>query len=372
MGLSAGPATTFVLPFARPPVLTMGAVTKKSQNVSQQRIARDLGVSQALVSLVLNGKRENISEESYQRIWSHALKMGYRPKGMKLSGAQAETTGVGFILRAGVRLHTQSNFFSHVQHGLHEALLAKGYHSLFLGAEDDLGLRSVQQTLRHHQLCGVVILGQVQRDFVTSIKAVQPNIVAISISYPGLCHSVMPNENEAIEQLVAHLVDLGHRQVGWIAGDKGLDYNRRRHDGLINSLAARGLKLNRKFSVDIDTGDRLAGWSAAEMLLKQITPKNSPTACVCANGSIARGFINCLMQRGWRIPEQMTVVAIDATRLCVEEYPQITGAHADPEKIGTTAAELLLKSAIDKNGVLSDVILPAQLTVRETSAKPVS
>jgi LacI family transcriptional regulator len=54
-------------------------VTKKRENISQQRIARDLGVSQALVSLVLNGKRENISEESYQRIWNHALKIGYRP-----------------------------------------------------------------------------------------------------------------------------------------------------------------------------------------------------------------------------------------------------------------------------------------------------
>jgi hypothetical protein len=37
------------------------------------------------------------------------------------------------------------------------------------------------------------------------------------------------------------------------------------------------------------------------------------------------------------------VVAVDATRVCVEENPKITGAHADPEKIGVTAAELLLK-----------------------------
>jgi LacI family transcriptional regulator len=85
---------------------------------------------------------------------------------------------------------------------------------------------------------------------------------------------------------------------------------------------------------------------------------------------MARGFLNCLMQRGWRVPEQVSIVAIDATRLCVEEHPQITGAHADPEKIGTTAAELLLKNVTEKNGILSDVILPAQLTVRETSGKP--
>src|SRR5437867_10560558 len=100
----------------------MGAVieldfsaVKKKDSVSQQRIARDLGVSQALVSMVLNGKRDNISEESYQRIWDHALKIGYRPKGMQLNSNGTLTTNVGFTMRAGVRLHSQSDFFSHVQ-----------------------------------------------------------------------------------------------------------------------------------------------------------------------------------------------------------------------------------------------------------------
>src|SRR5512133_3799757 len=101
----------------------------KGGKVSQQRIARALGVSQALVSLVLNGKRENISKESYDRIWQYAQKLGYRPKGMRMAEQQNARTAVGFILRAGLRLHTQSNFFSHVQHGLHTKLLDHGYHS---------------------------------------------------------------------------------------------------------------------------------------------------------------------------------------------------------------------------------------------------
>jgi LacI family transcriptional regulator len=63
------------------------------------------------------------------------------------------------------------------------------------------------------------------------------------------------------------------------------------------------------------------------------------------------------------------VVAVDATRVCEEEHPQITGAHADPERIGVTAAELLLKRADSEYESLMDVLLPSRLTVRETSAK---
>lgn len=345
-------------------------MTKKSEKISQQRIARDLGVSQALVSLVLNGKRENISEESYQRIWNHALKIGYRPKGMKLSGSQASASSVGFILRAGLRLHTQSNFFSHVQHGLHAGLLEHGYHSVFLGSEDDLGPQSVQEVLQRHQLAGLAVLGEVSLEFIRAIRAVQANVVAISVTYPGVCHSVMPNEKQAIEQLISHLADLGHREFAWIGGDLGLDYNLRRHARLVDALEVQGLKLAKKFSVDVRAGDRLAGWKAGGILLEKMSRKTFPSACVCANASIARGVINCFMQQGWSVPGQVSVVAVDATRICVEEHPQITGAHADPERIGGTAAELLMRSTTSKEEILSDVMLPSHLTVRETSSKP--
>jgi LacI family transcriptional regulator, galactose operon repressor len=342
---------------------------KKKVSVSQQRIAHELGVSQALVSMVLNGKRENISADSYQRIWDHALKIGYRPKGMQLNGNGGLITNVGFILRSGLRLHTQSNFFSHVQHGLHEGLLARGFHSVFLGSEDDLGVRTVQQKLRQNQVFGLAVLGQVDEKFLKAIKAVQPNLVAISVSYPGICHSVMPNEKQALSLLVDHLMELGHSRFAWIAGDKGLHYNLRRHARLDEALNQHGLKLADKFTVNVELGDRLGGWKAAEIMLGQISRKSFPTAWICANGLMARGVINCLTQNQWRIPEEISVVAVDATRVCEEEHPQITGAHADPEKIGVTAADLLLKRADSEDDSLMDVLLPSRLTVRETSAK---
>jgi LacI family transcriptional regulator len=339
----------------------------KSEKVSQQSIARALGVSQTLVSLVLNGKRENVSPESYQRIWEYALKVGYRPKGMRPSGNHLATRNVGFILRAGLRLHTQSNFFSHVQHGLHTGLLEQGYHSVFLGSEDDLGPRAVQDILKQHPLFGVAIFGQVQEKFLRAIRSVQSNIVAISISYPGLCHSVMPHEAQALELLVQHLRELGHQRFAWLGGDKGMHYNLRRRRAFEESLTQAGLKVEPRFCVDVEAGDRLAGWKAAELLLERVSRANPPTAWVCANGLIARGVVSRLLQSGWRIPDEVSVVAVDATRVCVEEHPQITGAHADPEKMGLTAAELLLRRREPGNETLMDVILPSQLTVRETS-----
>jgi LacI family transcriptional regulator len=344
----------------------------KKDAISQQQIARDLGVSQALVSMVLNGKRENIRDESYRRIWDHALKIGYRPKGMQINGKNALTTNVGFILRRGLRLHTQSNFFSQVQHGLHAGLLERGFHSVFLGAEDDLSKPTLQHKLRQNEFFGLAILGQVGEKFLRAIKAVQPNLVAVSMRYPGICHSVMPNEKQAMSLLVEHLAGLGHRRLAWIGGDKELNYNFRRRAAFLEALNQHKLELDPKFTVEVEAGDRLAGWKAAEIMLGQISRKNFPTAWVCVNGLMARAVVNCLVQDGWHVPEEVSVVAADATRVCEEEHPQITGAHADPEKLGVTASQLLLKRVDSEDESLVDVLLPSRLTIRETSARPIA
>lgn len=339
----------------------------KKRTISQQQIAKDLGFSQALVSFVLNGKRENISEESYKRIWNYAVKQGYRPKGMQANGAPLATQNVGFILRAGLRLYTQSNFFSHVQHGLHETLTGQGYNTVFLGAEDHLSSPTLKNRLKKDNLFGVVILGEVAEDFLQNLRSFHRNIVAVSSSFPGLCHSVMPNERQATELLVEHLVGLGHKRFGWVGGNKLLRQNATRRKALVDALAQRGLELPDHQATDVVEGDRMGGRKAAETILDQCPARSLPTAWVCHNGLMARGVVNFFGQKGWEIPGRVSVVAIDATRICEEEHPQITGANTDPEKMGAKAAEILLQTAGQSDGSFSDVVLSAQLTVRESS-----
>jgi LacI family transcriptional regulator, galactose operon repressor len=341
----------------------------KSRPISQQRIARELGISQGLVSRVLNGKRENISKKTYERIWKYALDEGYRPKGMQANANHGAAPNVGFILRAGLRLYSRSNYFNHIEHGLHQALLDRGYCSFYFGAEDELPVQDLSAKFKPFSLFGIAILGEVKLDFLKAIKAAQKNVVSISEAYPGLCHSVVPNERQSIQLLVEHLMGLGHTQFAWIGGNKRLHHNNRRRQALLEALELNSLVLSPKYVVELEGGDRLDGWKAAEILLQRISPRVFPTACVCLNALMARGLINCLMQKGWRVPEQISVVAVDASRVCEEEHPQITGAHSDAEQMGRTAAELLLRATDPADQTLVDVMLPAQLTVRETSGQ---
>lgn len=341
----------------------------KKGKVSQQKIAQSLGVSQTLVSLALNGRREAMSAETYRKIWEHAVTSGYSPKGMSLEQAMAGSRPrqVGSILRAPLKLYNVSNFFSHVQHGLHVALEARGFTSVFLGTEDNLTQDKLAQLLRVAHGCeGVVLLGEVARPFLQTLRAHTRNIVAVSACYPGLCHSVQANEQQSLTLLVAHLAALGHRRIGWMGGNRGMLRHEQRFAAFRQALQDQGLPELEAYWNFQDDADRVEGAQAARELLRSRGKPDFPTAFIVYNGLMARGAINALLQNQVAVPRELSIVAVDATRVMEEDEPAITAASANPETMGEAAARLLLDQPLAEE-CFNDLVLPSRLTVRATS-----
>lgn len=343
----------------------------KKQTPSQQQIATHLGVSQGLVSMVLNGRSKGINETTYRRIWDHAVAVGYAPKGMRMEGAgvSAPPTQVGFILRAGLTLYTQSNFFSHVQHGLHSFLEAQSQSSLFLGTETTLlenGFRNLKQL--REQLLGVVIMGQVELSFLKKVRELVPRLVTVSASYPGFCHSVLNNEAQAIDLLVNHLVSLGHRSFAWIGGNRKLERHGQRFAAFERALEHHRCGFVSETITGTEEADRKEGRVVASRLLERFDRENIPTAWVAYNGLMARGAANYLVSQQVRIPEDVSLAAVDGTRVCEEEEPALTGAFTDPERMGAVAGEVLLRATGDPEEVFTESVLPAVLNIRSSSA----
>lgn len=338
--------------------------------ISQQKIAKTLGVSQALVSLALNGRRESINPETYKRIWDYAVSHGYTPKGMNFDQALAgaRPRQVGFILRAPLKLYNASNFFSHVQHGLHVALESEGYTSTFLGSEETLTEQKISQFMRSSSGCrGVVLLGQVSREFLLTLRKHTENIVAVSACYPGLCHSVQSNEQQALDQLVGHLASLGHDRIGWLGGNRGMIRHEQRQAAFRQALADRKLTLNEVYCSVQNEADRVEGSQAVRSLLGNLSKPDFPTAFVTYNGMMARGAINALLQQQIAVPGRLSIAAVDATRVTEEDDPGITSASASPEAMGEAAARLLIDDQRPASGVFTDLVLPSTLSVRATT-----
>lgn len=348
----------------------MVAAMPKPRRVSQTQLAKDLGVSQALISLVLNGRKAGINPDTYQRIWDHAVSCGYQPKGMKFERLPRETRlrQVGIILRSGLNIHTQGSYFNHVLHGLHSALAEEGHATVFLGTEDDLKRPRLQQYFpTGHALQGIVLFGEMKPAFLQLLQEFATNVVAVSARHAGRTHSVVGNEPQALAAIVQHLRDLGHRRIGWLGGNTGLGRHESRHAAYREALQLHGLKADERYAAYCAEGDRAEGQEAILKLLPLRHRKDFPTAFVTYNLHMAIGATQALLRAGFNVPGEVSVAAADYSPLALQSSPQITAAGCEAEKLGRAAAKLIMDSANHDAGWFQDIILPSELYLGQST-----
>lgn len=343
----------------------------KPKRISQQTIAHELGVSQALVSLTLNGQRERISPETYQRIWDFAIKAGYQPKGIKIENSPADTRTrqIGVIMRAGVQVHTQGSYFSHVMHGLNTAALDAGYTTAVLGSEDTLDAARLARFFGpRHAIRGVILMGQVEEAFLAQLQTLTRRIVAVSARHAGMCHSIIGNEPEALKAIVTHLHEMGHERIGWLGGNVGLNRHETRLAGLKSAQAKLGLPHDPRYDVLRREGDRAEGSEAMLSILPLMERDDFPTAFVTYNISMAIGAIRVLQHAGKHVPADCSIAAADFSETASQVTPRITSAGCDPMDLGRRAAAIIMDGSLDTSeGIYRDLVLASKLYIGDST-----
>lgn len=339
------------------------------KKISQSQLAAELGISQALVSLALNGRKQGINAGTYDRVWSLATKRGYHPKGMHLpSSPSGQKRQIGIILRAPLRLNTPTLYFGHVQHGLHTGIEAREFTTVLLGAEDQLDAAKLRRIFGPgHSFHGIVLVGQVRRAFLDELRQYGLRIVAVSARFPGLCHSVLGNEPQALEWLVEHLLSLGHRRFGWLGGNVGLGRHEARLEALQAALAAANVELLPRYVVKLEDGDRITGADAVRSLMPLAKRPDFPTAFVAYNTLMAAGAVREFTREGWDVPNDVSVAGADLSPMATESTPRLTAAGSNPQKLGEAAARLVLAASSDTHEEFTDLMLPAQLYIGDTT-----
>ena len=344
----------------------------KPRRVSQQSIAKELGVSQALVSLTLNGQSERINPETYKKIWDYAISAGYQPKGIKIENSPSDTRTrqIGVIMRAGVQVHTQGSYFSHVYHGINSSALDAGFTTSILGSEDSLDDERLARFFGPgHAIKGIILMGQVSEEFLTLLQRHSRRIVAVSARHAGFCHSIIGNEPEALKSTVTHLHDLGHKRIGWLGGNFGLSRHETRFNGFKSSLANLGLKHNPRYDVLRKEGDRAEGNEAMLSIMPGIKRPDFPTAFVTYNISMAIGAIRALQHAGYHVPADCSIAAADFSETAKKYTPRITSAGCDPLDLGSRAAAMITDQQLGSSeGIFSDLVLASKLHIGESTA----
>jgi LacI family transcriptional regulator len=169
---------------------------------------------------------------------------------------------------------------------------------------------------------------------------------------------------DGAKQATEHLLELGHRRIGAIAGAPGWYATEERLHGFRAALAGAGILLDPELVVYSDWRTP-RGTEAAEQLLSLADP---PTAIFGFNDNVAIGALNAARHRGLSVPEDLSVVGFDDTTQAVIVTPQLTSVRQPLAEMGRTGVSLLIRIIEGQRVDALRMELSTTLVVRDSTA----
>ncbi len=321
-------------------------------------MARRAGVSRALVGIVFRDQ-PGARQENRDHIRAVAAEIGYVPdrRAQLLSRKHTGTIGVAYSLA--------QDFHSTTVEHLYEAA---GHVGLSLVLSGHGGMRSEEaavSTLLAYRCEGVVLIGSAShaQDLERIGRAVPTVLLFRSVSRPGV-GVVRTDDFGGARTATEHLLGLGHRRLVHIDGGRSPGAAERRR-GFRSAVEGHG----REFEELPGGGTEEAGLRVGSALVARLGQGDPPSAAVVFNDHSAVGLIAALRAAGVRVPEDLSVVGFDDSRLAGVPGVALTTMRQDTRAMAGHAVTQL--AARIKNPQLppQETVVPAELVLRSTTQR---
>jgi len=340
------------------------------KKISLSDIAKSLGVSKTLVSMVINNHADEkgISKETQKRVWEKVKELNYKPNMMARGLRLGRSNTIGFIV-----CDISNPFYSVVARYLENFLEAKGYSIIICSSDEDIEkeLRLIRM-LKDRQVDGLII-SSTQKDGKEFQSLLDENFPFVLIDRKMNdinANSVIVDNHKGAYEGVTHLLNQGFKNIATFAITPiHVTTINDRIEGYLDAIKDFGLTPDKNLIKEIPFSDVK---KHVEIELKSLLKPNKKIDAIFAvNNIIAIACLECLNEMKVKIPEDIALICFDDLSIFKISRPSITAIFQPLEEICKNTVEMLLEEITTKDKVIEkkQMKLPTILKIRNSTLK---
>lgn len=326
-----------------------------------RELAQTVGVSPATVSLVLNGKG-SVREETRQRVLEAAGRCGYFP-------AVRRVPRCGSILlvkyyKSGKLVEENQAFISMIIEAVEQELRAQQMEMVMAVVKTEFS--EFLDGIDYSKYRGLIVVGTELTPAELSCLAFIP-VPFVVVDNPLPPHlpysSICMNNEENVYLALSHCAACGHREIGYIGSNIRVGNLEERRRAFLYFLD--GLNLHFRSEHDYFLNPTMLG--AYDDFLAILEHASGLPGCIFAeNDTIALGAMKAMTEKGYRIPEDVSIIGFDDIPYSSISYPPLTTIHVQRNIIGKQTVRQLLQVMEDKRFVPMKTRITGRLVIRNS------
>jgi LacI family transcriptional regulator len=345
-------------------------MTFKAETSTKRATIRDVAkranVSIKTVSRVIR-REPHVSEETRLAVEQAVRELNYRP----VPSARNSTSDRSFLIGL-IFDNPNPSYTSDLIHAAIVTARDNGFHML-IEPIDRKALhpeRQVQQLIVQSNLAGILLPPPLSddADILNAIAELGTPVARIGSHTDPLFGVTSSTDDEAaVKSMIQHLIQLGHRRIGFITGRKGTPTTRARLDGYKKALSEAGIAVTESL---IRPGDYLfkSGFNAGEFLLNIGEP---PTAIFASNDDMAAGVLFAAQKCGLKVPDDLSVAGFDDSLIATSVWPALTTIRQPVRALVAQAInQLIFSIRLPESDLQVKASIACELIVRESTAAP--
>jgi DNA-binding LacI/PurR family transcriptional regulator len=327
-------------------------------------MAKQLHLSPSSVSRALNGSSE-IGAETKRRVIEFAEASGYFPNRYAQQLVRKNSYTIGFMIP-----DISDTFFSKSAHGVEKVLQQSGHEISYFSAGRNTD-RTCEFLIRakQYRYNGVFLTPDAWDDkLVRMIESMDIPVVVLRRKTPDTLPQISFVDSDQYGGAILamrHLMDLGHKAIGFIGMDTlSVMECRKAYRDAVSAAGFRGYESPECHDNDAARRQKI-GYEFAKDLLKE---NRELTAFFAADDYMAIGALEYLSDQHIRVPEEFSVAGFDDRDITSLFCINLTTVHQPLREIGYAAADLMLRLLGDRDAKREAVLIDTSLVVRGTTA----